>query len=115
MSQTLIKNATLLTMCPQNGTKPFEGDILIEDGRIAAIGQNLAAQPSATLIDGHSRLVMPGLLSAHTHSSETFFRGRYEGMPLEIWLLYAYPLLMGPVIDDRLLYLRSLLLAMDSL
>lgn len=115
MSQTLIKNATLLTMCPQNGTKPFEGDILIEDGRIAAIGQNLAAQPSATLIDGHSRLVMPGLINAHTHSSETFFRGRYEGMPLEIWLLYAYPLLMGPVIDDRLLYLRSLLLAMDSL
>ncbi|MET3650223.1 amidohydrolase family protein [Phyllobacterium ifriqiyense] len=115
MLQTLIKNATLLTMCPQNGTRPFEGDILIEDGRIAAIGQNLAAQPSATLIDGHSRLVMPGLINAHTHSSETFFRGRYEAMPLEIWLLYAYPLLMGPVIDDRLLYLRSLLLAMDSL
>ncbi len=115
MLQTLIKNATLLTMCPQNGTKPFEGDILIEDGRIAAIGQNLAAQPSATLIDGKSRLIMPGLINAHTHSSETFFRGRYEGMPLEIWLLYAYPLLMGPVINDRLLYLRSLLLAMDSL
>lgn len=115
MLQTLIKNATLLTMCPQNGTKPFEGDILIEDGRIAAIGQNLAAQPSATLIDGQSRLIMPGLINAHTHSSETFFRGRYEGMPLEIWLLYAYPLLMGPVINERLLYLRSLLLAMDSL
>lgn len=115
MPPTLIKNATLLTMCPQNGTKPFEGDILIEDGRIAAIGKNLAAKPSATLIDGQSRLVMPGLINAHTHSSETFFRGRYEGMPLEIWLLYAYPLLMGPVINDRLLYLRSLLLAMDSL
>ncbi|MHC1550601.1 amidohydrolase family protein [Phyllobacterium sp. K27] len=115
MPQTLIKNATLLTMCPQNGSKPFEGDILIEDRRIAAIGQNLVANPSATLINGQNRLVMPGLINAHTHSSETFFRGRYEGMPLEIWLLYAYPLLMGPVINDRLLYLRSLLLAMDSL
>ncbi|WP_432343865.1 amidohydrolase [Shinella yambaruensis] len=115
MPQTLIKNATLLTMDAANGSKPFNGDILIEGGRIAAIGTNLAARPDAAIIDGRDRLVMPGLVNAHTHSSETFFRGRYEGMPLEIWLLYAYPLLMGPVIDERLLYLRSLLLAMESL
>ncbi|ASV83876.1 amidohydrolase family protein [Ochrobactrum quorumnocens] len=102
-------------MCAQHGSRPFEGDLLIENGRISAIGQNLAASPDATVIDGRNRLVMPGLINAHTHSSETFFRGRYEGMPLEIWLLYAYPLLMGPVIDERLLYLRSLLLAMESL
>ncbi|MFD2651511.1 amidohydrolase family protein [Brucella rhizosphaerae] len=113
--QTIIKNATVLTMCAQHGSRPFEGDLLIENGRISAIGQNLAASPDATVIDGKNRLVMPGLINAHTHSSETFFRGRYEGMPLEIWLLYAYPLLMGPVIDERLLYLRSLLLAMESL
>lgn len=113
--QTIIKNATVLTMCAQHGSRPFEGDLLIENGRISAIGQNLAAAPDATVIDGRNRLVMPGLINAHTHSSETFFRGRYEGMPLEIWLLYAYPLLMGPVIDERLLYLRSLLLAMESL
>jgi cytosine/adenosine deaminase-related metal-dependent hydrolase len=36
-------------------------------------------------------------------------------MPLEIWLLYAYPLLMNDPIGERLLYLRSLLLAMESL
>ncbi|KAA9366962.1 amidohydrolase family protein [Ochrobactrum quorumnocens] len=113
--QTIIKNATVLTMCAQHGSRPFEGDLLIENGQISAIGQNLAASPDATVIDGRNRLVMPGLINAHTHSSETFFRGRYEGMPLEIWLLYAYPLLMGPVIDERLLYLRSLLLAMESL
>ena len=113
--QTIIKNATVLTMCAQHGSRPFEGDLLIENGRISAIGQSLAASPDATVIDGKNRLVMPGLINAHTHSSETFFRGRYEGMPLEIWLLYAYPLLMGPVIDERLLYLRSLLLAMESL
>ncbi|MBD7989234.1 amidohydrolase [Ochrobactrum sp. Sa2BUA5] len=113
--QTIIKNATVLTMCAQHGSRPFEGDLLIENGQISAIGQNLAASPDATVIDGRNRLVMPGLINAHTHSSETFFRGRYEGMPLEIWLLYAYPLLMGPVIGERLLYLRSLLLAMESL
>lgn len=113
--QTIIKNATVLTMCAQHGSRPIQGDLLIENGRISAIGQNLSSAPDATIIDGKNRLIMPGLINAHTHSSETFFRGRYEGMPLEIWLLYAYPLLMGPVIDERLLYLRSLLLAMESL
>ncbi|MEN5279290.1 amidohydrolase family protein [Brucella sp. TWI432] len=113
--QTFIRSATILTMCAQHQSRPFEGDILIEDGKIRAIGKNLVAQPDAFVIDGKDRLVMPGLINAHTHSSETFFRGRYEGMPLEIWLLYAYPLMMGPVVNERLLYLRSLLLAMESL
>lgn len=113
--QTLIRNATILTMCAHQGSRPFEGDILIEGSKISAIGQNLPSAPDASVIEGKNRLVMPGLINAHTHSSETFFRGRYEGMPLEIWLLYAYPLLMGPVIGERLLYLRSLLLAIESL
>lgn len=115
MGQTLIRNATLVTMDAAQGSKPFSGDLLIENGKIAAIGSNLAAGREATVIDGRDRLVMPGLVNAHTHSSETFFRGRYEGLPLELWLLYAYPLLMGPPIGERLLYLRSLLLAMESL
>jgi 5-methylthioadenosine/S-adenosylhomocysteine deaminase len=115
LKQTIIRNATVLTMCPQHGSRPIQGDLRIEDGRIAEIGPGLAAAADANVLDGTNRLVMPGLVNAHTHSSETFFRGRYEGMPLEIWLLYAYPLLMGPVIDERLLYLRSLLLAMESL
>ncbi len=113
--QTIIRNATVLTMCAEHGSRPFEGDVLIENGKISAIGKNLATAPDAVVFDGKDRLVMPGLINAHTHSSETFFRGRYEGMPLEIWLLYAYPLLMGPVVNERLLYLRSLLLAMESL
>lgn len=115
MTQILIRNATILAMDAANGTVPFEGDVLVEGMLIKAIGRGLAADPDATVIDGAGKLIMPGLVNAHTHSSETFFRGRYEKMPLEVWLLYAYPLLMGPVIEPRLLYLRSLLLAMESL
>ena len=59
---------------------------------------------------------MPVLVNAHTHSCEkTFFRVRYEGLPLELWLLYAYPLLLGPLLPLRFVYLRSPLLAMESL
>jgi 5-methylthioadenosine/S-adenosylhomocysteine deaminase len=99
----------------EHGTTPFTGDILIEDDRIAAIGGDLGLIADATVIDGRDRLVMPGLVNGHLHSSEQFFKGRYEGMPLEVWLLYAYPLLMGPPIDERLLRLRSLLVAIESL
>jgi 5-methylthioadenosine/S-adenosylhomocysteine deaminase len=115
MSEMLITGAKVLAVDSAHGTEPFDADVLIRDGIIAAIGQNLAAAPDAEIIDGRRRLVLPGLVNAHTHSSETFFRGRYQGMPLEIWLLYAYPLLMNGPIGKRLLYLRSLLLAMESL
>lgn len=109
---TLIRNATLLTM---EGEAPFTGDILIEGDRIAALGSSLAAPEGAEVIDGSGKLVMPGLVNAHMHSGETFFKGRYQHMPLEIWMLYAYPILMKGPIAPRLLYLRSLITAMESL
>jgi len=115
MSQILIRGAKILAIDEVHGTDPFDGDILIEDSTIKAIGPSLEAEPGAQAIDGHGKLVMPGLINSHTHSSEAFFRGRYQSMPLEIWLLYAYPLLMNGTIGERLLYLRSLLLAMESL
>ncbi|RST87692.1 amidohydrolase [Aquibium carbonis] len=115
MTGILIRGATILTLDPVHGTEPISGDVLIDGTRIAAIGAGLDAGPDVEVIDGRGKLVMPGLVNAHTHSSETFFRGRYEKMPLEVWLLYAYPLLMGPVIDRDLLRLRSLLLATESL
>ena len=112
---TLIKGAMILAMGGDHGDRPFRGDLLIEGNSISAVGSDLTAPQDATLINGGGKLVMPGLVNAHTHSSETFFRGRYEGMPLELWLLYAYPLLIGPLLPPRLIYLRSLLLAMESL
>lgn len=114
-AKTLIRRATILTMGGVQGDEPFTGDILIEGERISAIGRDLGPAPGATVIDGRDRLVMPGLVNGHLHSSEQFFKGRYEKMPLEVWLLYAYPLLMGPQIPERLLHLRSLLVAIESL
>lgn len=113
--KTLIRRATILTMAPEGGDQPFEGDILVEGDKIAAVGPDLGEAPGAAVIDGRNRLVMPGLVNAHLHTSETFFKGRYDNLPLELWMLYAYPILRGPPISDRLLYLRSLLAAIESL
>ncbi|MDX3928531.1 MAG: amidohydrolase family protein [Shinella sp.] len=110
-----FRNATILAMDAANGATPFSGDLLVEGDRIAAIGPSLRPPEGARIVDAGGKLIMPGLVNAHMHSSETFFKGRYQNMPLEVWMLYSYPLLMKSPIAERLLYLRSLLTAMESL
>jgi imidazolonepropionase-like amidohydrolase len=46
--------------------------ILIENGRIAAIGPGLPVPPGATTIDLATRFVLPGLIDAHTHLAAAF-------------------------------------------
>ena len=60
----LIHNATILTA--SHGTIE-KGDILIKDGKIAAIGTNLRAPPGAQVIDASGQFVMPGIIDCHSH------------------------------------------------
>jgi imidazolonepropionase-like amidohydrolase len=60
----LIHNATILTV--SNGTIEH-GDILIKDGKIAAVGTNLKAPPDAQVIDAAGQFVMPGIIDCHSH------------------------------------------------
>ena len=74
--------------------------------------------PDATaerVIDGRHRLVMPGLINGHLHSSEALFKGRYDNLPLELWMLYSYPILGTSALAERLIYLRTMLVAIKSL
>lgn len=52
---------------PMSGPDLENGCLLIENGRIAAIGTNLTAPEGATVIDAQGRLVTPGLVEAHCH------------------------------------------------
>ena len=61
---TLIRGATLLT---GTGTRIDGGDVLIVDGKIAAVGQQLTAPAGATTIDANGRWVTPGLIDVHSH------------------------------------------------
>ena len=61
---TLFRNATLFD---GSGQAPRTADLLVRDGRVAAIGPNLAAPTGARSIDCVSRWLMPGLLDIHTH------------------------------------------------
>src|SRR5699024_9173977 len=49
------------------------------------------------------------------HSQEALFRGRYERLPLELWMLYAYPIIGVESLPPELVYLRTLLVGIESL
>src|ERR1043165_7126423 len=63
--ETLIRNATVLTIT--HGTLQ-NTDVLLRDGKIAAIGKNLKASANARIIDGTGKFVMPGIIDCHSHS-----------------------------------------------
>ena len=63
--ETLIRNATVLTVT--HGTLQ-NTDVLMRNGKIAAIGKNLSASTNARIVDGTGKYVMPGIIDCHSHS-----------------------------------------------
>jgi Imidazolonepropionase and related amidohydrolases len=61
---TLIRGATVLT---GTGTRVDGGDVLIVNGRIEAVGNNLHAPEGANVIDAAGRWVTPGIIDIHSH------------------------------------------------
>lgn len=71
----LIRGATVWTQGPQ-GTLPT-ADVLVQDGRIAAVGPALSAPSGAAVIEAHGLHLTPGLVDAHSHIATA--RGVNEG------------------------------------
>jgi imidazolonepropionase-like amidohydrolase len=61
---TLIRGGTVFD---GNGNELANADVLMVDGRISAVGQNLTAPAGATVIDASGRFVTPGIIDAHSH------------------------------------------------
>lgn len=62
----LIQNGTIVT-----ASEIFEADLLIENGKIAAIGKNLPSE-AAEKIDANGCYVFPGGIDPHTHLDMPF-------------------------------------------
>ena len=72
MSQTLIRNATIISMDESIGDLEH-ADLLFQDDRIKEIGHKINA-PDAKTIDGTGFIVIPGLVNVHMHTWQTALR-----------------------------------------
>src|SRR5436190_657714 len=71
------------------------GSVLIEDGRIAAVGRDLG-EPDADTIDADGGVIMPGFVDTHRHTWQTSLRAICTD-----WTLFDYTVGMRMTISPR--------------
>ncbi|WP_397473802.1 amidohydrolase family protein [Pusillimonas sp.] len=120
MSRILIKNGHIVTA--DNADRCFApGYVVIKNDRIIDVGpwppkhDSLVEADFDEVIDATDRIVMPGFINAHMHSNESFEQGAYDNLPLELWLARAYPPSGVPALGPEENYLRSMIVAIQSL
>ena len=113
--KTLIRNAHVLTL--DAGDREYQrADILIDGARIAAIGSGpLRGAEGATIIEASDKLAMPGLINGHFHSQANLLSGALHNRPLELFMLYEVPPYGMAEPDPRLIYLQTMLGAIEML
>ena len=91
---TLFINAIVLTMDEKlthydPGAVAVKGDSIVAVGREAELKQEYKANET---IDCGGKILMPGLINAHTHVPMTLVRGLADDLRLDVWLMgYMLP------------------------
>ena len=82
--KTLLTGGVVVTCDPQH-TIFAPGDLVLEDDRIAFVGAHYAGAYDQRLpVDG--RLLLPGLINAHTHAPMALFRSLSDDVDLQVFL-----------------------------
>ena len=93
----IIKNAhTILTM--DDTRRELNGhDILLRDGVVAEIGENLSIPAGAEIVDAQNAVVTPGLVNTHHHLYQSLTRAVPGGQDALLfgWLQTLYPIWAG--------------------
>jgi len=91
MSAIVIENTAIATV-DAAGTEHAVGHLVIEDGRIAAVGPGPAPHiEGARTVDGSGCLATPGLVNTHHHLYQWATRGYATDHTLFAWLVDLYP------------------------
>ena len=89
MTQTLIKNANIVTM-DSNRSVYVDGSILIENDKIIEIGKyddfQSLINPDVIVEDAKDNWILPGLINTHVHTSQQLARGIADDVDLLVWL-----------------------------
>ena len=85
-----IKIENILALLPSSeedrAFTPSNTDIYIKGRDIAAIGDAPKGFTPAKIIDGHGKLLIPGLINCHTHSYMAFMRNVADDLSFDEWL-----------------------------
>jgi 5-methylthioadenosine/S-adenosylhomocysteine deaminase len=90
----LLTNAIVVTM-NDSGDIFSPGAVAVAGGKIVAVGpaaELASAYQAAQTVDCAGRVVMPGLVNAHTHAPMTLLRALADDLRLDVWLMgYVMP------------------------
>lgn len=90
----ILKNAFVVTMDDAYRLFP-NGAVAIRDDSIVDVGPEdgiLKDHPTSETLDCEGKVLIPGLVNAHTHASMTLLRGITDDRRLDVWLLgYIMP------------------------
>jgi cytosine deaminase len=70
--RTFMSSSLLIRNVRPMGASPAV-DVLVQDGRIAAIGAALSPPPGTAIEEGGAALLLPGLVEGHTHLDKTMW------------------------------------------
>ncbi len=90
----ILKNAILITMDAnlsvyEPGAIAIQGDHILAAGSETDVCQQYL---SDKIIDCQGKIVMPGLINAHTHAAMSLLRGLADDLRLDVWLMgYMMP------------------------
>jgi len=70
----LLRGGHVLTLDPTIGTFPV-GDVLVDDGRVAAVAPRIDVGPDCEVLDAAGTIVSPGFVDTHRHVWQTQLRG----------------------------------------
>ena len=91
---TIFNNAFVLTM-DETMTQFSPGAVAVQGDSIVAVGmaEDITTEYSAgETIDCNGKVLMPGLINAHTHVPMTLLRGLADDLRLDVWLMgYMMP------------------------
>lgn len=112
MQRRIITGGHILSMDASVGDLP-QGDILVEDGRIAAIAPRLAVD-DAERLDAGDCIVIPGLIDTHRHTWQSALRHRLGD---ETFAGYGCAMLrgLGPLYAPEDIYSGNLLGVVSAL
>ena len=98
---TVVRAGRLID--PDSGTVLTNQEILIKDGRIQAVGTELALPANATVIDLSDKTVLPGLIDCHTHVAD----GQSDGEPFNVLRKTASQIALESVPNARAMLLSG--------